>query len=103
MGKSSVDRAKMHQAVGQIEGKVTSITGHQRTLGDQIHGLVGTPGWSGNAASAFLRAFQDFDGQFKNVLDSLTDLKDKLQSGLGSYTSTEDDQTQSVSTITGAL
>ncbi len=102
-GTSNVDRAAMSKAVGQLEEKVQSITSTQSTLGSQINGLIGS-GWSGNAATAFLRAFEDFNGQFTKVLNALDEIKNKLQFSLGHYSSTEQEQTQTAtSSINAAL
>jgi WXG100 family type VII secretion target len=93
----------MSKAVGQIDAKVNSITGIQSQLSGQITGHIGS-GWQGNAANAFLRSFEDFNGQFTKVLDALGDIHTKLQTSLGQYSSTEEDQTQTAtSSINAAL
>lgn len=102
-GNSSQDRAAMQKAVGQIEEKVNSITGTQSSLQSQITGLIGS-GWVGNAANAFLRSFEDFNGQFTKVLNALGEIHTKLQTSLGQYSSSEEDQTQTAtSSIQSAL
>lgn len=102
-GNASVDRASMSRAVGQIEAKINSITGAQTSLQGQITGHIGT-GWVGNAAQAFLRSFEDFNGQFTKVLDALGDIHTKLQTSVSQYGSTEEDQTQTAtSSIASAL
>jgi WXG100 family type VII secretion target len=102
MGKSSQDRSAMAKAVGQIEAKVSSITGHQRTLGDQVNGLIGQ-GWQGQAAQKFLQGFQQFDGEMSKTLNALTELKEKVQTALGHYSSTEEDAAGSTSAISAGL
>ncbi len=102
-GNASVDRAAMAKAVGQIEAKINTITGTQSTLQGQMTSHVGS-GWVGNAAQAFLRSFEDFNGQFTKVLDALGDIHTKLQTSLGQYGSTEEEQTQTAtSSISAAL
>src|SRR5699024_12864478 len=51
-GQSSVDRAEMQKAAGQIDEALGTISGIQRTLGSNVQGLMAT--WKGNAATAFL-------------------------------------------------
>lgn len=101
-GKSTVDRAAMVKAAGQIQDKATAIAGVQSTLQGQVAGLIGS-GWQGNAANAFLRAFDDFDGQFKNVKNALDEIHQKLTSTHVRYVSTEDQQTQASSAVLNAL
>lgn len=102
-GNASIDRAAMAKAVSEIEAKINSITGIQSSLSGQITGHIGS-GWVGNAANAFLRSFEDFNGQFAKVLDALGDIHTKLQTSLGQYGSTEEDQTQTAtSAIQSAL
>jgi len=64
-GNTTVDRAEMAKAAQQIEEKAGQIHQTQQTLGNQIQNLMGR--WQGNAANAFLRAYQDFDAQFSVV------------------------------------
>lgn len=101
-GNSTVDRAAMAQAAGQIEEKATAIDGVQRNLQGQINGLIGS-GWQGNAANAFLRAFTDFDSQFAKVKQALDDIHQKLADTQLKYTSTEDEQSQATNAINNAL
>ena len=61
-GNTTVDRAEMAKAAQQIEEKAGQIHQTQQNLGNQIQNLMGR--WQGNAANAFLRAYQDFDAQF---------------------------------------
>ena len=100
-GNASVDRAAMSKAVQQIDAKISSITSTQTSLQGQITGHIGT-GWVGNAAQAFLRSFEDFNGQFTKVLNALGDIHTKLQTSLTQYGSTEEDQTQTATSAIGA-
>lgn len=101
-GQSSVDRAAMQQAAGQIEDKAGAIDGVQRNLQGQINNLIGS-GWQGNAAQAFLRAFTDFDAQFAKVQQALVDIHGKLVDTQMKYTSTEEEQAQSTNAISALL
>lgn len=102
-GNTTVDRAAMAKAVGQIEAKVNSITATQSSLQSQISGVIGS-GWVGNAANAFLRSFEDFNSQFTKVLNALGEIHTKLQTSLGQYSSSEEDQAHTAtSSINAAL
>ena len=101
-GNSTVDRAAMAQAAGQIEDNANAIDGVQRNLQGQINGLIGS-GWQGNAANAFLRAFTDFDSQFAKVKQALDDIHTKLADTQVKYASTEEEQSQATNAISSAL
>lgn len=101
-GSASVDRAAMNQAAGQIEEKANAISATQTKLQGEVTGLIGS-GWQGNAANAFLRAFNDFDNQFVKVKNALDDIHTKLVDSHVKYSSTEDEQAQSTNAISALL
>lgn len=100
-GQSSVDRAEMQKAAGQIDEALGTISGIQRTLGSNVQGLMAT--WKGNAATAFLKAFTEFDQQFSVVLNELEGIHGKMTDSQSKYSQTEADQEASTAAITGAL
>ncbi|NLT30000.1 MAG: WXG100 family type VII secretion target [Propionibacterium sp.] len=101
-GNTSVDRAEMAKAAGQIEESANAIDGVQRNLQSRVQGLIGS-GWQGNAAQAFLNAFTDFDSQFARVQQALVGIHENLSSTQMQYTSTEDAQAQSTNAISAIL
>lgn len=100
-GQSSVDRAEMTKAAGQIDTALQTISNTQRTLGSNVQGLMVT--WKGNAANAFLKAFTEFDQQFSVVLSELEGIHGKLTDSQSSYSQTESEQEQATSAILNAL
>jgi WXG100 family type VII secretion target len=100
-GNTTVDRAEMAKAAQQIEEKAGQIHQTQQTLGNQIQNLMGR--WQGNAANAFLRAYQDFDGQFSVVQQQLENIHEKLVGSQSTYTQNEADQEAASNAITALL
>ncbi|MFW6600407.1 WXG100 family type VII secretion target [Propionibacteriaceae bacterium Y2011] len=100
-GNSQVDRAEMAKAAGQIDQALGTISGIQRDLGSNVQGLMAT--WKGNAATAFLRAFSEFDGQFAIVLSELEGIHGKLTDSQSQYSQNESSQEESTQAILNAL
>lgn len=100
-GQSSVDRAEMTKAAGQIDQALQTISGTQRTLGSNVQGLMVT--WKGNAATAFLKAFTEFDQQFSVVLSELEGIHGKLTDSQSTYTQNEASQEEATQAILNAL
>lgn len=98
---SSVDRAEMTKAAGQIDTALGTISNAQRTLGSNVQGLMAT--WKGNAANAFLKAFTEFDQQFSVVLSELEGIHGKLTDTQATYTQNEAAQEEATQAITNAL
>lgn len=100
-GTSSVDRAEMAKAAGQIDEALGNVSNIQRTLGSNVQGLMAT--WQGNAATAFLKAFTDFDSQFSVVLNELEGIHGKLTDTQARYSSNEAEQEAATQGIVGLL
>lgn len=98
---SSVDRAEMLKAAGQIDDSQNRILSGQRTLSGNVNDLMA--GWQGQAASAFLSAFQEFDGQFNKVHQALVGIHEELTQTQKTYTQTEEDQRAASNAIFQAL
>lgn len=101
-GNTTVDRAEMQRAAGQIEEKANAIDSVQRTLQGEISGLIGS-GWVGNAATAFLNAFQDFDTQFVQVQQALVGIHENLSDTKLKYEATEEAQAHETTGIAAVL
>lgn len=100
-GQSSVDRAEMTKAAGQIDEALGTISGIQRNLGSNVQGLMAT--WKGNAATAFLKAFTEFDEQFTVVLNELEGIHGKLTDTQSRYSQNEEEQAASTAAISSLL
>ena len=100
-GNTTVDRAEMAKAAQQIEEKAGPIHQTQQNLGNQIQNLMGR--WQGNAANAFLRAYQDFDAQFGVVQQQLENIHEKLVGSQTTYSQNESDQQAASNAITALL
>lgn len=100
-GNTTVDRAEMAKAAQQIEEKAGEIHQTQQALGNQIQNLMTR--WQGNAANAFLRAYQDFDAQFGVVQQQLENIHEKLVGSQSTYAQNEDDQQAASNAITALL
>ena len=100
-GKSSADRAEMAKAAGQINDALGTISNIQRQLGSNVQGLMAT--WQGNAATAFLKAFTEFDQQFSVVLNELDGIHGKLTDTQSRLTHIEQEQVAAANPIVGLL
>jgi WXG100 family type VII secretion target len=100
-GNTTVDRAEMAKAAQQIEEKAGQIHQTQQTLDGQVQRLMQR--WQGNAANAFLRAYQDFDAQFSVVQQQLENIHEKLVGSQTTYTQNEADQQAASNAITALL
>jgi len=89
----------MAKAASQCQDGADQINQIRRTLSDQVSGLVSTGSWQGNAADAFRRAHEGFDGQFQTVLKELQDIHESLTVSQQDYTSTEQDQESATNAI----
>jgi WXG100 family type VII secretion target len=100
-GNTTVGRAEMAKAALQIEERAGQIHHTQQKLGSQIQNLMGR--WQGNAANAFLRAYQDFDAQLSVVQQQLENLHQKLVGSQSMYTRNEAEQEAASDSITALL
>ncbi len=100
-GQTTVDRAEMAKAASQIEEKAQQIHSTQQTLGGNVEQLMVK--WQGNAANAFLRAYEDFDRQFGVVQQQLENIHSKLVDTQMNYTRNEDEQQAASNAITALL
>jgi WXG100 family type VII secretion target len=88
---SGADRAKMAQAAAQIEEAANDIKGLQNGLNTQKGAMMA--GWVGNAAAAFERVFNEFNGAFNTTLNELNKIHEKLVDNRIRYEANEE-QTQ---------
>lgn len=100
--QSSVNRASMTKAAEQINTALTSIAKTQTNLGQSVQELTAR-GWTGNAATAFLKGFTEFDQQFTTVKNELDGIHSKLTDSQSAYTRNEQDQEEASSAIFQAL
>lgn len=101
MSQSSVDRAEMMKAAGQIDDAQNSIHTTQTTLGGEVTSLMA--GWQGQAAEAFMGAYREFDLQFDKVHQALVGIHEELSQTQRTYTQVEDDQKAASNAIFQAL
>lgn len=101
MGQSSVDRAEMLKAAGQIDDAQNKIHQTQTRLGGQVTELMA--GWRGQAAEAFMGAYREFDLQFDRVHQALVGIHEELSQTQRTYTQVEEDQKSASSAIFQAL
>ena len=100
-GNTTVDRAEMTKAAGQIEQKAQQISQLQNTLQSQIDGLLA--GWSGNAASAFRTAHGQVNDKITTIQGRLGNIYEKLTKSQLDYSTTEDEQQQASNAILSML
>lgn len=101
MSQSAVNRAEMQKAVGQIDEAQGNIHGTQSRLKSEVTSLMA--GWQGIAASAYLKAYEEFDMQFEKVHQALVGLQEELGQTQRTYTQVEDDQKAATNAIFQAL
>jgi WXG100 family type VII secretion target len=89
-GNTTVDRAEMQKAAGQIDNASGKIHKIQQDLSGEVTNLMGR--WKGNAAEAFLRSYTEFDGQFGKVQQELEGIHQKLVDTQMTYTQNEQEQ-----------
>lgn len=100
-GETSVNRAAMAQAAQQVDQAVSVIRGLQSNMNSYSAALQG--GWQGQAATAFQNTYEAFNADFSKVLTALQGIQEKLVGTQGTYTTTEETNTQSVNRVMGAL
>ena len=100
-GESAVNRQAMATAAQQVEGAVTTIRGLQSNMASYAAQLQG--GWQGQAASAFNNAYEAFSADFTKVLSALQSIQEKLVGTHGTYATTEETNTSTVSKISTML
>ncbi len=100
-GNTTVDRAEMQKAAGQIDVKTNEMNGVRKDLGGQIGELMTR--WQGNASKAFLKAYEEFDGQFDKVGQQLDNIHTKLVGSHSKYVQTEEEQQAASNAITAML
>lgn len=92
MGNQQVSASDLSLAAKEAEDYYGKIEGVQKGLYTQVETLMS--GWQGSASRAFLVAFQEFDKEFSQVQNSLSDLHQKLGSTSLSYQQNEAEQTE---------
>ncbi len=100
-GQTTVDRAAMQKAAGQIEEAASQIHSNQQNLSNQITAL--RTGWHGQASDAFYGAYTEFDRQFGAVQQALEEIHGKLVETQRNYTSAEEEQKAASNAINAAL
>lgn len=101
MGQSSVDRAEMLKAAGQVDDAQNKIHGTQQKLSTEVTTLMA--GWRGQAADAFMNAYREFDLQFDKVHQALVGIHEELSQTQKTYTTVEEDQKAATNAIFQAL
>lgn len=101
MSQSSVDRAAMTKAAGQIDEAQNQIHTTQTTLGSEVTTLMA--GWKGQAAEAYMGAYREFDLQFDKVHQALVGIHAELSQTQRTYTQVEADQKAASNAIFQAL
>ncbi|MFX4271692.1 WXG100 family type VII secretion target [Propionibacteriaceae bacterium Y1685] len=102
MSNTSVNRASMTKAAGQIDAALTTIAKTQTNLQQSVQELTAR-GWTGNAAQAFLKGFTEFDNQFTTVKNELDGIHSKLTDSQTQYSRNEAEQEEASSAIFQAL
>lgn len=97
----NVNRAEMDKAAKQIEARSQQIIKIQKDLYSQITGLMAK--WKGNAADAFLGAYNGFDSRFVEVQGELDKIHEKLVDTHINYTQTEQANQDATAAINAAL
>lgn len=92
MGSQQVSANDLKLAAGEAEDYYGKIEGVQKNLYDQVNQLM--LGWQGEASRVFLTAFKEFDEEFSQVQNSLSDLHQKLGQTSLNYQQNEAEQTQ---------
>ncbi|OYN96331.1 WXG100 family type VII secretion target [Enemella evansiae] len=92
MGSQQVSANDLKVAAGEAEDFYGKIEGVQKNLYTQIDGLMA--GWQGQAARVFLTAFKEFDEEFSQVQNSLSELHQKLGQTSLTYQQNEAEQSQ---------
>ena len=100
-GEASVNRAAMAQAAQQVDQAVSVIRGLQSNMNSYSAQLAG--GWQGQASTAFQNTYEAFNADFTKVLTALQGIQEKLVGTHGTYTTTEQANTQSVNRVMNAL
>jgi len=85
---------KLEDAVGTTRGIRTQLQGHKAEL---------LSNWSGNAARAFDRVFEQFDQDFQRVLTAMEGMHGKLVQTRTTYERTEEEQSATVNKVAGLL
>jgi len=101
VGETSVNRAAMATAAGQVETTVAEVRSLQSTLDGVHESLMG--GWQGEAATAFTNAFTRFNSDFTIVINALQSIHDGLVGTHKSYTAVETTNTAASSRISSQL
>ncbi|EPH05627.1 WXG100 family type VII secretion target [Propionibacterium sp. oral taxon 192 str. F0372] len=100
-GDQQQDRAQLLKATNELGEAENAIKGVQNTFTSEMEALAGQ--WVGNASSAFAGAVGAFNERFNKTLQELNQITEQLKLSTQDYTTNEEEQTQSVSSISGLI
>ena len=99
--ETSFDRSSMATAAAQVENTVGQIKALQSRLNGAHADLM--QGWTGQSATAFTSAFNEFNADFSKVIAALNVMHEKLVASRVNYNASEEANATSASRIGAAL
>jgi WXG100 family type VII secretion target len=100
-GETSVDRAAMATAAGQLQDAVDEVRAQQARL-TSAHGTM-MGGWTGDAASAFTAAYESFNADFTKVITAMQGIQTRLVGTRANYEASEQANVTSANKIAGLI
>lgn len=92
---------QLRQAARQMEDANVQLQSHLSALANDVAAVQGA--WTGQAASAFQTLMEKFQGDAKQLNDSLQNISEQVVGSAQAYDRQEEEANQSVSAITQAL
>jgi WXG100 family type VII secretion target len=96
-----ISPAQMKQLAGQYADKISQFQSTRNNVAAEIQNLASH--YSGESARIYFQALNEWDAEFRQVIDAATTMRDRLLSQAGENVSQEADRAQQAQSVAAAM